>query len=63
MDLKKEIKLSDLVRRQPKAKEPGTRRFPETGAKPSRSLSLSRSKGGDVVGLKVGGSQLAAARV
>ena len=59
MDLKKQIKVSDLVRR-PATKKPGTRRFPET-AKKFRGLSGRRRR--EIVGLKVGASQLAAARV
>jgi type IV pilus assembly protein PilM len=58
MDLKKEIKLSDLVRRPARAKKPGTRSFPESGSKKSRS----RSKN-EIVGLKIGATQLAASRV
>src|SRR5829696_924197 len=60
MDIKKQIKVSDLVRRPAPAKKPGTRRFPET-AKTFRGLSGRRRR--EVVGLKVGASQLAAARV
>ena len=63
MDLKKEIKLSDLVRRPKKTRSPGTRAFPITGSKRSRGLGLSRSKAREIVGLKIGASQLAAARV
>jgi len=63
MDLKKEIKLSDLVRRPKKTRSPGTRAFPSTDSKRSRGLGLSRSKAREIVGLKIGASQLAAARV
>jgi type IV pilus assembly protein PilM len=59
MDLKKEIKLSDLVRRPTRAKKPGTRSFPESGSKKSRS----RKKKSELVGLKIGATQLAASRV
>jgi type IV pilus assembly protein PilM len=59
MDLKKEIKLSDLVRRPARAKKPGTRSFPESGSKKSRS----RKKKSELVGLKIGATQLAASRV
>jgi type IV pilus assembly protein PilM len=47
MDLKKDIKLSDLVRRPARAKKPGA----------------SKAKRGELVGLKIGASQLAASRV
>src|SRR5215212_3083353 len=64
MNLKKEIKLGDLVKRQPKTKEPGTRAFPATSSGSRKGgLSLGRPKSREIVGLKVGGSQLAAARV
>jgi type IV pilus assembly protein PilM len=59
MDLKKEIKLSDLVRRPARAKKPGTRSFPESG---STKKSRSRKKS-ELVGLKIGATQLAASRV
>src|SRR5580765_8351644 len=49
MDLKKEIKLSDLVRR-PKSK-------------PAKQAGASKALRGEVVGLKIGASQLAASRV
>jgi type IV pilus assembly protein PilM len=58
MDLKKEIKLSDLLKRSSKPKAPGTRAFPAQSGKSGR-----RSKTQELVGLKVGASQLAAARV
>jgi type IV pilus assembly protein PilM len=58
MDLKKEIKLSDLFRRPARAKKPGTRSFPESGSKRPRSRKKS-----EVVGLKIGATQLAASRV
>lgn len=47
MDLKKEIKLSDLLRKPARPKKPGA----------------SRAKRGELVGLKIGASQLAASRV
>jgi type IV pilus assembly protein PilM len=58
MDLKKEIKLSDLVKRPARAKKPGTRSFPESGSK-----KRSRKSKGELVGLKIGATQLAASRV
>jgi type IV pilus assembly protein PilM len=58
MDLKKEIKLSDLVKRPARAKKPGTRSFPESGSK-----KRSRKKKSELVGLKIGATQLAASRV
>jgi type IV pilus assembly protein PilM len=57
VDLKKEIKLSDLIRRPKKSK---------AAAAPSRSSGSRKrqqSKKQEIVGLKVGASQLAAARV
>jgi type IV pilus assembly protein PilM len=62
MNLKKEIKISDLVRRPAKAKEPGTRTFPAAASRPRRLALPGRSRR-EVVGLKVGASQIAAARV
>ena len=53
MNLKKEIKLGDLIKRQPKTKEPGTRAFPKTGSKKG-GLSFGRPKSREVVGLKIG---------
>jgi type IV pilus assembly protein PilM len=58
MDLKKEIKLSDLVKRPARAKKPGTRSFPDSGSKKRRSRKKSER-----VGLKIGATQLAASRV
>jgi type IV pilus assembly protein PilM len=55
MDLNKEIKLSDLVRRQKKTRAPGV-------AKPSGS-KRKRLKKQELVGLKVGASQIAASRI
>jgi len=56
VDFNKEIKLSDLVRRpKKKAKAPG-------GAKPS-STKRKRHRKQEIVGLKIGASQIAASRV
>ena len=56
MDLKKEIKLSDLVRRpKKKAKAPGV-------TKPG-SATRKRGRKQELVGLKIGASQIAASRV
>ncbi len=55
MDLKKEIKLSDLVRRPQKK----TR----AGAKPSGGAPRKRGRKQEIVGLKIGASQIAASRV
>ena len=55
MDLKKEIKLSDLVRR-PKKKTPA-------GAEAVRRRSASGERKQEIVGLKIGASQIAASRV
>src|SRR3954471_10283456 len=63
MDLKKEIKLSDLVpKRRPKKQQEGTRSFPTDGAKKGGGLSRGVRRS-EVVGLKIGASQLAASRV
>jgi type IV pilus assembly protein PilM len=58
VDLKKEIKLSDLVRRPKKAK-PTSALPPRNGNSPKRS----KTKKQEIVGLKIGASQIAAARV
>src|SRR5205085_7647439 len=63
MDLKKEIKLSDLVRRPAKTKPAGTRAFPANGSNGKAKRSVSRTRRREVVGLKIGASQLAASRV
>jgi len=63
MDLKKEIKLSDLIKRPPKRREAGTETFPDTGDKRARGRGLGRPRAHEIVGLKIGGSQLAAALV
>src|SRR4051794_31965818 len=56
MDLNKEIKLSDLVRRpKKKAKAPGI-------TKPG-SATRKRPRKQELVGLKIGASQIAASRV
>src|SRR5436190_12302868 len=55
MDLNKEIKLSDLVRRPKKRRAAGV-------TKPS-SPQRKRSRNQEVVGLKIGASQIAASRV
>ena len=56
MDLKKEIKLSDLVRRpQKKTKAPAH--------KPSGGAPRKRGRKQEIVGLKIGASQIAASRV
>src|SRR5436190_14964482 len=55
MDLNKEIKLSDLVRRPQKARKPGV-------TKPSNA-KRKRPRKQELVGLKIGASQIAASRV
>ena len=55
MDLNKEIKLSDLVRRPKKKKPPGV-------VKPTNGKRKRRRKQ-EIVGLKIGASQIAASRV
>jgi type IV pilus assembly protein PilM len=55
LNLNKEIKLSDLVRRKKKAKTPGV-------SKPS-SAKRKRRRKQEIVGLKIGASQIAASRV
>ena len=55
MDLNKEIKLSDLVRRPKKKKKPGV-------VKPTNGKRKRRRKQ-EIVGLKIGASQIAASRV
>ena len=55
MDLKKEIKLSDLVRRPQKKTK--------AGAKPSGGAPRKRGRKQEIVGLKIGASQIAASRV
>jgi type IV pilus assembly protein PilM len=63
MDLKKEIKLSDLLKRPSWAKKPAA--VNGNGAKPARTAprkTKSKAKG-ELVGLKIGATQLAASRV
>ena len=55
MDLKQEIKLSDLVRRP--------RKKTLAGAKPSGAAPRKRGRKQEIVGLKIGASQIAASRV
>ena len=57
MDLNKEIKLSDLVRRPKKKRTPGV-----VNVKPSNGKRKRRRKQ-EIVGLKIGASQIAASRV
>ena len=57
VDLNKEIKVSDLFKR-PKKKKPRT-----PGPQPSRKPSKSKAKKQELVGLKVGASQIAASRI
>ena len=54
MDLKKEIKLSDLVRRPKK---------PAGAGKTRKPAAKKRAKRQEIIGLKIGGSQLVASRV
>lgn len=62
MDLTKEIKISDLVHRT--KREPGTRMFPDAEPQKRAGFPLSRrTLRREVVGLKIGATQLAAARV
>ncbi len=72
VDFKKEIKLSDLFKRKPKSGEETSTAAEETkppanetkapkAARPPRANGKSKSR--ELVGIKVGGSQLAAARV
>src|SRR5215213_6979708 len=63
MDLKKEIKLSDLVRRPARTKAPGTRAFPQTETQSKGKRRRSRKAKQEVIGLKIGASQLAASRI
>jgi type IV pilus assembly protein PilM len=61
IDLKKEIKLSDLVRRTEKAGKRGG--HPVTGSHGIRPSRLRRHGPHELVGVKIGATQLAAARV
>jgi type IV pilus assembly protein PilM len=56
MDLKKEIKLSDLVPKRPKKK-------PAAAAPMARQNDRRRARKAEVIGVKVGASQIAAAEV
>jgi type IV pilus assembly protein PilM len=60
MDLKKEIKLSDLLKRPKRAKkpEPGLQ-----GSNGKKARSRPRKTRGELVGIKIGATQLAASRV
>src|SRR4051812_50215845 len=55
MDLNKEIKLSDLVRRR--------RKKTLSGARPAGGALRNRARKQEIVGLKIGASQIAASRV
>ena len=61
MDLKKEIKLSDLAKLPRRAKKPAARKLKGTGARPARALPRKAAR--ELVGLKIGATQLAASRV
>ena len=56
VDLNKEIKLSELFKRSPKKRTPGV----QPTRKPSKSK---RAKKQEIIGLKVGASQIAASRI
>ena len=56
VDFNKEIKLGDLLKRPKKPRTPG----PQPSRKPSKSA---RSKKQEIIGLKVGASQIAASRI
>ncbi len=59
MDLKKEIKLSDLLpKRKPSGGSPK-----KLSAKPARAVKARKARKQEIVGLKIGASQLAAAQV
>jgi type IV pilus assembly protein PilM len=60
MDLKKEIKLSDLLKRPKRAKKPASALEGSNGKK---ARSRPRKNKGELVGLKIGATQLAASRV
>jgi type IV pilus assembly protein PilM len=60
MDLKKEIKLSDLLKRPKRAKKPAPALQGSNGKK---ARSRPRKTKGELVGLKIGATQLAASRV
>jgi type IV pilus assembly protein PilM len=60
MDLKKEIKLSDLVKRPKRAKKPAPAL---QGSNGKHARSRPRKTKGELVGIKIGATQLAASRV
>jgi type IV pilus assembly protein PilM len=60
MDLKKEIKLSDLVKRPKRAKKPAPAL---QGSNGKQARSRPRKTKGELVGIKIGATQLAASRV
>jgi type IV pilus assembly protein PilM len=59
MDLKKEIKLSDLLKRPKRAKKPA----PALQGSNGKARTRPRKTKGELVGLKIGATQLAASRV
>jgi type IV pilus assembly protein PilM len=59
MDLKKEIKLSDLLKRPKRAKKPA----PALQGSNGKARSRPRKTKGELVGIKIGATQLAASRV
>jgi type IV pilus assembly protein PilM len=61
MDLNKEIKLSDLLKRPKWAKKPEARNG--SGEKQAQALPRKAKTKGELVGLKIGATQLAASRV
>jgi type IV pilus assembly protein PilM len=63
MNLKKEIRLSDLVRKSEKANRRGSKEHVAKQAKKRGRPFGSRSSGRELVGVKVGATQIAAARV
>jgi type IV pilus assembly protein PilM len=61
MDLKKEIKVSDLFKRPKRAKKPASPSLQRSNGKQTRSRP--RKTKGELVGIKIGATQLAASRV
>jgi type IV pilus assembly protein PilM len=59
MDLKKEIKLSDLLKRPKRARKPA----PALQGSNGKARSRPRKTKGELVGIKIGATQLAASRV
>jgi type IV pilus assembly protein PilM len=59
MDLKKEIKLSDLLKRPKRAKKPA----PALQGSNGKARTRPRKTKGELVGIKIGATQLAASRV